>query len=77
MLRDGIEDYEYFSILSELLNDRNDLSPAERTQYTSLLQVPERVSASLRQFNPDPEVLRQHRHALARAIESLKGVHTE
>ena len=77
MLRDGIEDYEYFTIMSELLNNRTGLSPAERNRYTSLLKVPDRISTSLRQFNPDPSPLRQHRHALARAIESLQSEHTE
>jgi len=77
MLRDGIEDYEYFTILSELLKNRTDLSSAERTRYTSLLKVPERISASLKQFNHDPRPMRQHRHALARAIESLQSAHPE
>ena len=77
MLRDGIEDYEYFSILRQLLKGRKDLSKSEKERYESLLEVPEGVSISLQEFNRDPTPLRQHRRALARAIESLKSKHTE
>ena len=77
MLRDGIEDYEYFSILRLLINGRKDLSKVEKERYESLLEVPEGVSISLQEFNRDPTPLRQHRRALARAIESLKSNDTE
>lgn len=72
MLRDGIEDYEYFAQLERLLNERNDILPPQRERYQALLKVPEEISTALRSFGIDPAPLRAHRHALARAIEQLQ-----
>ncbi len=74
MLRDGIEDYEYFALLKRLLTERQDIAEATRKHLTSLLTVPPSVSSSLRDFSIDPAPLRQHRHALAKAIEELSGL---
>ena len=72
MLRDGVEDYEYFAILKRLLAERGtSLSPAERQQYEALLQVPAAVSADLTRFTADPAPIEMHRDQLARAIEAL------
>ncbi len=69
LLRDGVEDYEYFAILKGLLAERGE---EEGRQYQALLQVPEAVSAELTRFTKDPVPLEVHRHRLARAIEALK-----
>ena len=62
ILRDGIEDYEYFAILSRL-------DPGN-----GLLTVPSDVSRSLTDFTNRPEPIKRHRRALARAIEAaMKG----
>ena len=71
MLRDGIEDYEYFAILRDRLEQRTDLSAADRTRYQDLLEVPSSVTASMTRFTVDPTPIEAHRHALARAIEML------
>ncbi|MSR82244.1 MAG: DUF4091 domain-containing protein [Candidatus Latescibacteria bacterium] len=72
MLRDGIEDYEYFVMLKRLLAERGaTLGVEERRQYEALLQVPEAVSANLTRFTDDPAPLEAHRDQLARAIEML------
>lgn len=59
MLRDGIEDYEYFAILKKL-------DPGNR-----LLRVPPSVSISLKNFNKSPAGIESHRILLAREIERL------
>ena len=57
MLRDGIEDYEYFVMLKKL-------DPAN-----PLLAVPPSVSKSLTDFNKSPDGIEAHRSRLAREIE--------
>ena len=59
MLRDGIEDYEYFAMLEK----GNPASP--------LLAVPKDVSESLTKFSDSPLPIMRHRLLLARAIEGL------
>ncbi len=72
MLRDGIEDYEYFVILRDLLNRAGSPVPDnQRAAYEALLAVPEDVSRSLTDFTFDPAPLERHRDAVANAIESI------
>lgn len=69
MLRDGLEDYEYFVLLNTLLQKHGaKLALRERTALEGLLQVPKAVSASLTNFTDDPAPLEEHRDKLARAI---------
>ena len=72
MLRDGIEDYEYFALLQRLLERHADtLSRTRRRRIERLLQVPESVSRDVTHYTYDPAPLEDHRHRLARAIEEL------
>ncbi len=74
MLRDGIEDYEYFALLQRLLNDRaGAISAAKRGQYEKLLEVPADVSRTPSDFSTDPAPLERHRRALAKAIADLSA----
>ena len=59
MLRDGIEDFEYFAILERL-------DPGN-----ALLAVPPSVTKSLSEYDPDSFSLKVHRRLLAVAIEGL------
>ena len=61
ILRDGVEDYEYFALLKKV-------DPAN-----ALLKVPESVFKHERSFSPDPSFMREHREKIARAIERLGG----
>lgn len=70
-LRDGIEDYEYFVILRNKLNNANSLNDSEKRRLETLLVVPENVSRSMTEFAPDGAPLGAHRRAMARAIEKL------
>lgn len=60
MLRDGIEDYEYFAILQKL------------DPQNPLLAVPAEVSRSLSDFSKSPAPLEAHRMRVAREIERLR-----
>jgi hypothetical protein len=72
MLRDGIEDYEYFTILKKLLKERGDrLTPEKRNRYKKLLEVPGDVSKSIDDFTKSPRPIETHREKLAHAIEHL------
>lgn len=72
MLRDGIEDYEYFVILRRLLHEKGGrLDPRTRQNLEVLLTVPAEVSAGLTEFTRDPAPIETHRDKLARAIVSL------
>ena len=74
MLRDGIEDYEYFAILRRLLDEhRSALSATRRRRIEKLLQVPPSVSQDLTHYAFDPAPMEKHRHRLAVAIEKLGG----
>jgi hypothetical protein len=72
MLRDGVEDYEYFVILERLLRENRERLPD--TQYRAwaeLLTVPEAVTRTLTDFSTTPEPVLEHRERLARAIEQV------
>lgn len=76
LLRDGIEDYEYFWMLQQQVNQleaRRSLNAAQQawlTQARDLLIVPANISASLTQHTSDPVVLLKRRSQLAAAISS-------
>ena len=59
MLREGVEDYEYFAILKRL-------DPAN-----AHLTVPREVTTSLDDYSTDPAAMEAHRLRLAEAIERL------
>ncbi|MEN6574733.1 MAG: glycoside hydrolase domain-containing protein [Phycisphaerales bacterium] len=72
MLRDGIEDYEYFVILRQLVAAKRDqLSAAQRDRYAAMLDVPAGVTTAMTTFTKDPAPIEEHRDRLARAIAEL------
>jgi len=73
LLRDGIEDYEYFVVLKRLLTEKGArLDSRTRANMDALLKVPPDVSASLTHFTRDPATIETHRDKLARAIVDLQ-----
>lgn len=75
MLREGLEDYEYFYLLRQLVEQRRaagDDSAAVR-EAEALLAVPEEVCVDMTHFTTDPTPLYAHREKLARAVERLGG----
>ncbi len=72
-LRDGIEDYEYLSILRQRLATRRSTLPAETYQRLArLLEVPESITRSLTEFTGDGAPIEQQRELVARGIEELR-----
>jgi hypothetical protein len=78
MLRDGIEDYEYMTILEGLIVAmRNTLTPDEQDRFAALLEVPEEITSAITVFTRDPAPIEEHRDRVARAIEALNARMTE
>ena len=72
MLRDGLEDYEYFAMLKRLLAAKGATLPeAKRAEYEKLLIVPEDVTHTMMDFTKDPTPYEAHRLKLAAAIADL------
>ncbi len=70
MLRDGIEDYEYLTILKRAVDA---LPPDQRGPCADLLEVPASVTSGLTTFTKDPKPIETRRDQVARAIEALAG----
>ncbi len=72
-LRDGVEDYEYFTILKAQIERLRGTAPAKLlAEAERLLQVPEQISRDLTHFTTDPRPLLEHRRKVARMIERLQ-----
>jgi hypothetical protein len=75
-VRDGIEDYEYFAQLAELLKrtHRPDAPPVPQTlllQAGDLLEVPSEAVRSLTEYTLDPAVVLGIRETLGNTLEAL------
>jgi hypothetical protein len=74
ILREGIEDYEYFRLLEEAVRkappDKKELAEKGR----SLLRIPESVFTSGREYTKDPKVIFEYRQRLAELLETLLEV---
>jgi hypothetical protein len=72
LLRDGIEDYEYFVMLKQLLAQKGTtLRESKRKAYQELLIVPSAITSTMTTFTKDPRLMEAHRNKLASAIEAL------
>ncbi|MCL2742496.1 MAG: DUF6067 family protein [Planctomycetaceae bacterium] len=72
MIREGVEDYEMFYKLRELVKDlAGKLSDAEREAANKLLEVPESVSRTMTDFTIDPRPLYEHRQKVGDMLEKL------
>ncbi len=73
MLREGLEDYEYFWLLQERLQKARTQgsSAADFEEYQQLLAIPEPIVTNRTHFSRDPQPLYQYRAKLAEAIERL------
>ncbi len=71
-LRDGMEDYEYFNMLKNLIAEKSSKMPAgTKAKAEKLLIVPEAISKDLTHFTTDPRLMLEHRNKIARMIEYL------
>lgn len=77
-IRDGIEDYEYLTLLSGLIERAEALPEAQRPDETLLAQarelasVPPAISEDMTHFTKDPRVLLERREAVGDMIERLQ-----
>jgi hypothetical protein len=75
MIREGVEDYEMFYLLRELLKQKSgQLSPTERQAAEKLLIVPEDVTKTMSQFTIEPRPLLEHRTKIGIMIEKLNAL---
>lgn len=70
MLREGFEDYEYFKLVENALNDGS-LTDAQRERARELLQIPESIITSMTEYTKDPVPLYEWRDVLARFLEEI------
>jgi hypothetical protein len=71
-LRDGLEDYEYLSILRNLIQQKKaKLKKKSLARYEALLTVPESITKSLQSYTQAPTPILERRSEIARAIEEL------
>lgn len=70
LLREGIEDYEYFHLIKTMLEE-NKLTRSQKRRAEKLLDVPETISRSLSDYAKDPTALYRHRAKLASFIENV------
>jgi hypothetical protein len=75
LLRDGIEDYEYFWLLRREIERLREagVAPSVYEAEEKLLEVPQEICRSLTEFTITPEPIYEHREKLADAIERLGG----
>jgi len=75
LLRDGIEDYEYFRLLrQEIVRLKaSGADPALYAEAAELLEVPAEVCTDLTNFTTTPEPIHRHRAKLGEAIERLQA----
>ncbi|MDR3183028.1 MAG: DUF4091 domain-containing protein [Planctomycetaceae bacterium] len=72
MIREGVEDYEMFYLLDELLKQKGDkLTEAEKTEAEKLLIVPASVSKTMTDFTLDPRPIYEHRNKIGTMIEGI------
>ncbi|MDH7571210.1 MAG: DUF4091 domain-containing protein, partial [Armatimonadota bacterium] len=75
MLREGIEDYEYFWLLRQLVAQAKErkLPGKAIAEAEKLLEVPANVCVDMTHFTADAQPIYAHRERIARAIERLGG----
>jgi hypothetical protein len=71
ILREGIEDYEYFTLLERAVRAAKARAAAEAEPAGALLSFPGTLFKSGREYTKDPAVLLAYRATIARAIEKL------
>jgi len=79
VIRDGIEDYEYLTLLNEVVREAQQLPLTERprpdvlVKAEELCQVPETISRSMAEYTRQPDDILSRRREVADMIEQLTG----
>lgn len=72
ILRDGIEDYEYFTILENLVNGAEGKEQKKVDEAKRLLAIPEDIYVDERNYSKNPRLLLEYRKKIAESILKLK-----
>ncbi|MGC9317737.1 MAG: glycoside hydrolase domain-containing protein [Armatimonadota bacterium] len=72
-IRDGIEDYEYWWLLDELIASTESVSEELLGEARARQQVPDELLTSVHEYSEDPDTLARTRLDLARTIERLRA----
>lgn len=75
-IRDGLEDYEYYWILEQLVKkaEAKGLGRGRVVRIAkTLLAVPDEILASLSEYTEDPQALAAHRYGVAQTIQALRN----
>ncbi len=71
ILREGVEDYEYFLLLEKAVSEALPRKRGEAAKGRKLLQIPESLFRSGREYIKDPRILLEYRKKVAAAIDKL------
>jgi hypothetical protein len=71
LLREGLEDYEYFKLLEKAAAEAGETAAAAEAR--ALLAFPGPLITSGREYTKDPLALLEYRERVARAIENLSA----
>ena len=74
-IRDGLEDYEYYWLLDQLVKkaEAKGLGEEKIVRFAkAMLAVPDKVLRSLSDYTEDPQALSEHRYRVAQAILRLR-----
>ena len=76
LLREGLEDYEYFWLLSDAVErlERRGVGAELAQRARNLLEVPAEIVGSPYAFTDDPSRLAEHRLELAEALEQARAL---
>jgi hypothetical protein len=72
ILREGIEDYEYFILLERAVKNAGPEKRALAEKSKALLNFPESLFKSGKEFTKDPIALFEYRQKIARLVEELQ-----
>ena len=76
MIRDGIEDYDYFTLLKQTLDRLKNLPDVQAqklmNQYAPLLNIGPEIVKSLTEYTRDEQLLQKRRIDIAEAIENIR-----
>lgn len=75
VIRDGIEDYEYFTILEKLLADRRsrNLPPELSARAKELLQIPASIVSTTNSYTQTPEDIIKRRILIGNTINEIEN----
>ncbi len=71
ILREGIEDYEYFVLLEKAVRQAPPAKAARAAEAAKLLKIPAALFTDGKTYTKDPKALLEHRAKVAAAIEEL------